>query len=94
MFTGRWFSAIEYMIRGAFWGVGYFFGFTLVTMMSVGMVFAEEFESVIRGRQKRHRFWVFVRDGNLYLIAEAVSLLGWFFLATVVWLFAYWSTFV
>ena len=88
MFTGRWLATIEYLIKVVFWGTGYFFGFNLVTVLSVGTMFAEEFSCIIRGREKQHRFWIFIRDGQIFLTAQVVSLVGWFFLATIVWIFA------
>ena len=88
MFDGRWLAAIEFLFLNLFWGIGYLFGFTVVTMLSVGTVFAEEFSSMIRGRKNRNRFWVFVRDGQIYLIAEFVSAVGWFFLLVLVWTIA------
>lgn len=88
MFTGRWLAAIEFSVKTLFWGIGYFFGFTLVTMLSVGTVFAEEYSCVVRGRNTKHRYWLFAREGRFYLVAEVVSAIGWFFLATVVWTIA------
>ena len=85
---GRWLATIEFLVRIVFWGIGYFFGFTLITMISVGTIFAEEFSYLARDQKKRHRFWVFKQEGRIYLVAEAVSALGWIFLATVVWITA------
>lgn len=88
MMAGRWVATIEFLTRIFFWGIGYFFGFTLVTMLSVGSLFAEEFSFIVRDRPEQHRFWLFRREGNLYLVVEAVAAIGWFFLLVMVWTIA------
>ena len=86
IFRGSWLTVIEYLSQIVFWGIGYFFGFSLVTMLSVGTVFAEEYVYLVRDRPQEHRYWVFKREGRIYLIAEVVSAIGWLFLTTVVWI--------
>ena len=88
MFHGRWLAGIEYLSLNLFWGIGYLFGFTLVTMLSVGTVFAEEYSIINLGRKQKHRFWVFVREGRFHVVTEVVSAIGWLFLAAVVWIIA------
>lgn len=91
MMRERWLSAVEFLAQNLFWGIGYFFGFTLVTMLSVGTLFAEEYSCIINGHDKPHRFCFFRREGNIYVIAKLVALIGWLFLASVVWTLLYTS---
>ena len=78
-------AAIEFLSQIVFWGIGYFFGFSLVTMLSLGTVLAEEYIYLVRDRPLQHRYWVFKRDGQIYLIVEVVSAIGWLFVIAVVW---------
>jgi hypothetical protein len=86
MYRGSWLSAIEYVVKVLFWGIGYFFGFTLVTMLSVGHIFAEEYVYLIRDRPQKHRYWFFKREGRIYMVAELVAATGWLLVTTIVWM--------
>jgi len=70
----------------AVWGVGYFFGFSLVSILSFGMCHAEEFSILVRGRKEGHRYPLFKQFGNLYLEAQCVSILGWMFIGSLIYL--------
>ena len=89
MFNDRWLATIDLVFTSFFWGVGYFFGFNLILVLSVGMVSPEEFSFILKGRITPRRFWLFLRDGSIYLKAEVVSLVGWLFLLAIVWAVAF-----
>ncbi|MEM9411376.1 MAG: hypothetical protein AAGA30_09700 [Planctomycetota bacterium] len=67
-------------------GFGYFFGYSLVAVMSVGLCQAEDFSTLIRGNHSSHRYPFFKKHGNYYLAAQHVAVLGYLFLASVAWL--------
>ena len=68
------------------WGLGYFFGFSLVSIFSFGLCHAEEFSVLIHGRNDGHHYPIFKQFGKLYLEAQCVSLLGWMLIGSLIYL--------
>lgn len=68
------------------WGVGYFFGFSLVSIFSFGLCHAEEFSVLTHGRTDGHQYPLFKKFGKFFLEAQCVSLLGWMFLGSLIYL--------
>ena len=85
MVTDRWLAAIGSATQTIFWAIGYFFGFTLVTALSFGLLLPGSFPDI--GKPRKHAWQVFFkRDGRLYLVSEAVAFVGWIFLCVLNWL--------
>ena len=78
-------NAIEMIFGCIFWGAGYLFGFSLVSLLTAGMVYSEEFSALVRGRETPRRFWMYMHEGKFYLIAEVVGAIGWIFLTAIGW---------
>ena len=66
-----------------FLACGYFFGFSVVSILTVGLCTSEEFTNLVQGRKQPHRFPVFNQHGQYYLQAEYVSMIGWMLLASL-----------
>lgn len=65
-------------------GIGYFFGFSIVSILSIGLCSSEEFEVLVRQRKRNHRLPIFKgHDDAFYLQAHYVSMLGWMLLTTL-----------
>jgi hypothetical protein len=85
MVTDRWLAAIGSATQTVFWAIGYFFGFTLVVALSLGWILPGSFPEI--GRPRNHAWRILhVREGKLYLVPEAVALIGWLFLGVLSWL--------
>ena len=84
MLTDKWLSAIGRATQTAFWAIGYFFGFTLTTALTFGLILPGSFPDI---GQLRKNSWhiIEVRDGKAYLMAEVVSMIGWMFLSLISW---------
>ena len=79
MVTDRWLTAIGSATQTVFWAIGYFFGFTLVTVLSVGTLVPGAFAEI--GRPRRHSWQIiYRREGKVYLVPEVVAALGWLLL--------------
>jgi hypothetical protein len=75
------------LIRGCLlltFAIGYFFGFTIVSILTMGLCTSEEFEVLVHGRKQHHRFPVFNQHGQYFLQADYVAFVGWTLLATVI----------
>ncbi len=68
------------------WGIGYFFGYTLVTILTLGLCHSEEFSVLVKGRKQGHAFPVFKQYEKFYLEAECVALMGWMFASAMIYL--------
>ena len=76
-----WQTRLNRAILALIWGIGYFFGFSLVAILTLGLFRAEEFPVLVHGRKQRHRFVIFKEHGNFYLEAQIVAVLGWIFVS-------------
>jgi hypothetical protein len=82
MATDKWLTTIGMITQTVFWAIGYFFGFTLITMLSVGILIPGSFDEI--GRPRQHAWHLlYRREGKFYLCAEVVAALGWFFLSAL-----------
>ncbi len=81
----RVFSVVYAITQTIFWGVGYFFGFSIISMLSAGGLVPEQFTNI--GRDRKTGFWkvIFVRDGKCFVLAELVATIGWLFLCLLLW---------
>lgn len=85
MVTDKWLAAIGSATQTVFWAVGYFFGFTLVTALSFGMLLPGSFPDI--GKPRKHSWHILYKnEGKIYLVSEVVALIGWFFLSILNWL--------
>ena len=85
MLTDKWLSAIGTAAQTVFWAIGYFFGFTLVTALTFGLLLPGSFPDI--GKRRKHAWHVIYRwDGKYYLNAETVALIGWLFISVLNWL--------
>ena len=85
MLTDKWLSAIGKATQTTFWAIGYFFGFTLTTALSFGLLLPGSFPEI--GKDRRYSWHLIkIQDGKAYLLAEAVSMIGWLFLSILSWL--------
>ena len=78
-------NTLETVVGCVFWGIGYLFGFSLVSFLTAGMVYSEDFSALVRGRETARRFWMYTYEGKFYLIAEVVGAIGWIFLSAISW---------
>ncbi len=79
MLTDKWLNNIGLATQTLFWAVGYFFGFTLVTALSFGMLLPGSFPDI--GKSRKHAWHIlYKREGRVFLVSEAVAFVGWFFL--------------
>ncbi|MEM7457582.1 MAG: hypothetical protein AAF456_24850 [Planctomycetota bacterium] len=69
-------------VQWIFWTIGYFFGFTLVSVMTLGFIKPEELFD--RPQINNVRLF-FRRRGSLYMANEAVSMTGWLFVIMFLW---------
>ena len=76
-------SGLLRAITVLFLACGYFFGFSVVSILTVGLCTSEEFDRLVRGRKHHIRFPVFNQHGQYYLQAEYVSMIGWMLLTAV-----------
>lgn len=89
MLTDRWLASIGAATQIFFWAIGYFFGFSLVTALSCGLVVPGPFEQLGKRRSNRRKR-LDANDGKFHLAAEVVTLVGWSFLCLLVWLAFVW----
>ncbi len=84
MATDKWLTAIGTATQTVFWAIGYFFGFTLVTLLSFGLLVPGTFGDI---GQYGQRSWhlLYRRNGKFYLASELVAIVGWVFLTAVNW---------
>ncbi len=82
MATDKWLTTIGAAAQTLFWAIGYFIGFTFVTMISIGVLIPAGFEEI--GRDRRP-WWCLVwrREGKFYVGAECVAAIGWFLLSAM-----------
>ena len=80
MVADKWLMTIGWMAQTLIRAIGYFFGFTIVTMLTVGWIVPDSFDNF--GRHRRH-WWAIVhkKSHRWILVAEAVTAVGWLFLA-------------
>ena len=91
MVTDKWLAAIGSATQTVFWAIGYFFGFTLVTALSFGLLLPGSFPDI--GKPRKHSWQLLYKsEGKFYLVSEAVALAGWFFLSVLNWLVFYFTT--
>lgn len=83
MLTDRWIAAIGTATQTVFWAIGYFFGFTLVSALSFGLLLPGAFPEI--GKMSPWHL-VFKREGKFYLASEAVAMTGWLFLTLLNWI--------
>ena len=82
MVTDRWLTAIGSATQTIFWAIGYFFGFTLVTALSVGTLVPGAFTEI--GKPRPHSWQImYRREGKVYLVPEVVAALGWLLLGSI-----------
>ncbi len=74
---------VNVVVQWTFWTIGYFFGFTLVTVLTFGLLVPDDFSG---SKLRDGNSMVFRRHGLPHLSSEAVSLLGWAVLIAFVWL--------
>ena len=89
MATDKWLTAIGAFTQTIFWAIGYFFGFTLVTVLSLGLLYSGSFDEIGRPRDRSSRV-VTRRQGKYFVAAEFVAAIGWMFLAALNWVF-FWN---
>lgn len=63
-----------------FLALGFFVGFTIVSILTVGLVTSEDFDVIVKGRQTEYRFPIFNLHGQYHLQAHYVSMIGWMLL--------------
>lgn len=79
MVTDKWLTAIGSATQTLFWAIGYFFGFTLITVLTAGLLVPGSFPGI--GKPRRHGWHLVSRcEGRFYLASEAVAVAGWLFL--------------
>ncbi len=91
MVTDKWIAAIGSATQTLFWAIGYFVGFTMVTALSFGLLLPGSFPDIGKPRKKAWKLF-YMKEGKLFLVAEAVALAGWFALSLVNWLVLYLAT--
>ena len=69
-----------------FLACGYFFGFSMVSILTIGLCTSEEFENLVSGQRFQSRYPLFNQHGQYYLQAEYVSMIGWMLLAAVLFI--------
>jgi len=79
MMTDRWLAGIGNATQTLFWAIGYFFGFSLIGGLTFGLIVPGQFADIAKPREHWFRL-MFVEEGKIYLVAEAVAFLGWLFL--------------
>ena len=85
MLTDRWLALIGSATQTVFWAIGYFFGFTLVTSLTFGLLLPGSFPDI--GKPRPHAWKIlYPQDGKLYLVSEAVAFIGWLVLCLLGWL--------
>ena len=72
--------------RMVFWSIGYWLGFSVVSILSVGMLVPEEFKFI--GRERNRLLPVFIQNSQVRLSAELVGLIGWLVIFAIV----FWAT--
>ncbi len=85
MLTDRWLAAIGSATQVVFWAIGYFFGFTLVSALTCGMLLPGSFPDIGKPRRQAWKI-LYAHDGKLYLVSEAVAFVGWLLLCLLVWI--------
>lgn len=80
--TDRWLATIGGCAQTLFWAIGYFFGFTLVTIGTLGLVVPAAFAEIDRKPAGRARLF-YRRHSRFWLAAEIVAAIGWCFLGVV-----------
>ena len=82
MATDRWLTTIGAAAQTLFWAIGYFFGFTVVAMLTFGLLIPASFDEI--GRDLRPWWCVaWRRDGKFYMGAEYVAAICWFLLSLI-----------
>ena len=66
-----------------FLALGYFFGFSIVSILTIGLITSEEFDVLVKGRQQKRPFPIFNMHGQYHLEAHYVSMIGWMLLTTL-----------
>ncbi|MGI9517417.1 MAG: hypothetical protein ACR2NP_10240 [Pirellulaceae bacterium] len=84
MVTDKWLTAIGSATQTLFWAIGYFFGFTLVTIFSFGLLVPGAFDEIGQYGQKSWHL-LYRRHGKFHLVAEVVGVVGWTFLTLLNW---------
>ena len=79
----RWLQKIAYAL---FCGVGYFFGYSLVAILSFGLCRSEEFSALIHGKRRSRKFPIYKQHGGYYLESQYVTLLGYMLLTGAIWI--------
>jgi len=91
MLTDRWLTAIGSATQTIFWAIGYFFGFTLVSALSFGLLLPGPFPDI--GKPRKHGWHLFYKqEGKIYLVSEAVAAIGWVFVSLLNWFVFYLTT--
>jgi hypothetical protein len=82
MVTDKWLTTVGAAAQTLFWAIGYFIGFTLVFVLSAGLLIPADFDEI---GQRCRPWWraVFRRQNRLYIAAEYVASLGWLTLSLV-----------
>ncbi len=83
--TTRLFSWLAGVAITIVWAVGYFFGFSLVGILSLGLIVPAPFNEIADPRPPWSRGILFRRHGRSYLSADVVALVGWLFLGIGGW---------
>ncbi len=83
MATDKWLTTIGEVTQTLFWAIGYYFGFTLVMVFTLGALVPDSFDEIGRMRRPLWQF-AFRREGKVYLVAEAVATLGWLLLSGLI----------
>ncbi|MCP4081757.1 MAG: hypothetical protein GY819_17260 [Planctomycetaceae bacterium] len=89
MLTDQWLSSIGAATQTVFWAIGYLFGFSLVTALSLGLIVPRPFEDMWKLRTN-WRMLLDANDGKFHLASEVVTLAGWAFLGLLTWLAFAW----
>ena len=79
MMTDRWLAGIGNATQTLFWALGYLFGFSLIGVITFGLVVPGQFADIGKPRENWLKL-IFIQEGKVYLVAEAVAFFGWLFL--------------
>ena len=85
---GRVWSAFEFIVQLSFWAIGYFIGFSLVTLLSGGWLVADDFYRILAPRATPWKPFMVLQSRRV-IAAEIVSMIGWIALLATCALLAY-----
>lgn len=60
-----------------FLAIGYLVGFSIISIVSIGLCTSEEFSVLAKGRKRNPRFPIYKEHGQFHVQAQYVSMVGW-----------------